>query len=309
MYRNSQLLRLARTHRVLSCDVGPWRPFHNTCRSCRNLYSTSSEIINGIQCQFEKDRRVATLSINNPKKMNIVNSSILSQLTTTCEELSKDQDLRAVIITGAPTAEGKSPSFIGGADIKEMYSLSSPEEARTFITGVHKACQALRDLPVPVIARVNGFSLGAGLEIMISCDLRVATQESHFGMPEVRVGIPSVVEAALLPQLIGFGRTRRLLYLAEIINGREAKEWGLIEEVVQDVEGLDRIVDDWVSRLCEMGPTAIRQQKRLMMQWEHSSIAEGIQAGTDEFALAFESNDGQEPREYMGRFLNRARGQ
>ena len=238
--------------------------------------------------------------------MNIVNTSILSQLITTCEELSKDQDLRAVVLTGGPTAEGKSPSFIGGADIKEMYSLSSPDEARTFITGVHKACQALRDLPVPVIARVDGFSLGAGLEIMVSCDLRVATQESQFGMPEVRVGIPSVVEAALLPQLIGFGRTRRLLYLAEIIKGREAKEWGLIEEVVQDADGLDRTVDEWVSRLCEMGPIAIRQQKRLMMRWEDSSIAEGIQAGIDEFALAFEANGGQEPREYMVRsFLQR----
>ncbi|CAK1354390.1 uncharacterized protein RHO25_001809 [Cercospora beticola] len=233
--------------------------------------------------------------------MNIVNSSILSQLTTTCEELSKDQDLRAVVLTGGPTAEGKSPSFIGGADIKEMCSLSSPEDARTFITGVHKACQALRDLPVPVIARVDGFSLGAGLEIMVSCDLRVATQESHFGMPEVRVGIPSVVEAALLPQLIGFGRTRRLLYLAEIINGLQAKEWGLVEEVVQDADGLDQTVDEWVSRLCEMGPIAIRQQKRLMMRWEDCSVAEGIQAGIDEFALAFEANGGQEPREYMVR--------
>ncbi|KAM3415488.1 Short-chain-enoyl-CoA hydratase [Cercospora zeina] len=230
--------------------------------------------------------------------MNIVNSAILSQLVTTCADLSKDQNLRAVILTGGPIVDGK-PAFIGGADIKEMYSLSGAEEARAFITGVHRACKALRDLPVPVIARVNGFSLGAGLEIMASCDLRVATQDSRFGMPEVSLGLPSVVEAALLPQLIGGGRTRRLLYLAEIINGLAALEWGLIEEVVQSVGELDRVVDGWVAMLCEMGPRAIQSQKRLVNHWSSCTVEEGIQAGIDEFALAFEANEGREPREYM----------
>ncbi|KAF2210819.1 hypothetical protein CERZMDRAFT_98984 [Cercospora zeae-maydis SCOH1-5] len=240
--------------------------------------------------------------------MNIVNSAVLSQIVTTCAELSKAKSLRAVILTGGPIVDGK-PVFIGGADIKEMYSLSGAGEARTFITGVHRACKALRDLPVPVIARVHGISLGAGLELMASCDLRVATQDSRFGMPEVAIGIPSVVEAALLPQLIGFGRTRRLLYLAEIIDGLAALEWGLVEEVVQSVGEIDQVVDEWVARLCEKGPRAIRSQKWLVNHWSNCTVEEGIQAGIDEFALTFEANNGHEPRQYMQRFLDRERKQ
>ncbi|USW48025.1 Putative enoyl-CoA hydratase/isomerase, ClpP/crotonase-like domain superfamily [Septoria linicola] len=236
--------------------------------------------------------------------MNIVNSAILTQLTKTCHDLHSNKELRAVVLTGGRTADGKAASFIGGADIREMHSLSGPDEARSFITKVHNACQALRDLPVPVIARVHGFALGAGLEIMASCDLRVATMQSSFAMPEVRVGIPSVVEAALLPQFIGFGRTRRLLYLAENIEPSEALQWGLVEKVVQDEEELDRSVDEWLTRLCSMGPLAIRSQKRLIHKWESCSVDDGIQAGIDEFADSF-ADGAAEPRGYMKHFVDR----
>lgn len=236
--------------------------------------------------------------------MNIVSSPILEQLVKTCHELSKDDSLRAVILTGGQTAEGKSPSFIGGADIKEMNALSSSEDAKTFIKKIHSACQALRDLPVPVIARVHGFCLGAGLEIMAACDLRIATKDSTFGMPEVRVGIPSVVEAALLPGLIGMGRTRRLLYLAENISAREALEWGLIEKIVDHEAALNAAVQDWAERIAGTGPKAIRAQKKLMQSWENSTVDEGIQAGVEAFGEAY-SDGGKEPREYMGKFINR----
>ena len=96
-----------------------------------------------------------------------------------------------------------------------MAALETPAEAEAFIRRVHGICAAIRDLPVPVIARINGWCLGAGLEVAAACDVRIAVRDAKFGMPEVRVGIPSVVEAALLPSLIGWGRTRRLLLLAE----------------------------------------------------------------------------------------------
>ena len=103
------------------------------------------------------------------------------------------RQLRALILTGAGDR-----AFIGGADINEMVELDQ-ESARIFITHLHEACTALRNLPVPVIARISGYCLGAGLEVAASCDLRIASEHSSFGMPEVRVGIPSVIEAALLP--------------------------------------------------------------------------------------------------------------
>lgn len=154
---------------------------------------------------------VATISISNPAKLNIVSSPVLHELIDTCEKLSKDHNLRAVVLTGAPTAAGKAASFIGGADISEMSKMSSYEEAKNFITLVHNACAALRDIiPVPVIARIHGFCLGAGLEVAASCDLRIATKDSLLGMPEVKIGLPSVVEAAYLPGLMGWGRSATL---------------------------------------------------------------------------------------------------
>ncbi|KAK5133126.1 hypothetical protein LTR08_008150 [Meristemomyces frigidus] len=272
-------------------------------------YSASTARPDGVTVtkrEYTPGNSVASIIISNPLKLNIVNEEILGQLTSSCNDLSPDANLRAVILTGGATAPGKAPSFIGGADIKEMHELSSSDEARAFITRIHLANKALRDLPVPVIARVHGFSLGAGLEIMTACDLRIATRDSVFGMPEVKVGIPSVVEAALLPGLIGMGRTRRLLYLAENISAAEAERWGLVEQVVEDEAALDEAVDDWVRRIVEMGPKAIRSQKRLMQTWENCTVDEGIQAGVDAFAQAF-VDGGKEPRELMGQFVNRKR--
>ena len=114
-----------------------------------------------------------------------------------------------------------------------MAGLEDGEAARAFITLVHGCCRAVRDCPVPVIGRLGGWTLGAGLELAAACDLRIAAEHAQFGMPEVRVGIPSVVEAALLPGLIGWGRTRRLLLLGETIGAAEALAWGLVEQVVR----------------------------------------------------------------------------
>lgn len=260
-----------------------------------------------VDCEIEEHRpgcNIATITISNPKKLNLVSTPLLTQLVSKCKNLqeSADSSLRAVVLTGGKTAKGKAPAFIGGADINEMHRLSSSEEARQFITRIHLACKALRDLPAPVIARVDGYALGAGLEIMAACDLRIATKRSTFAMPEVRVGIPSVVEAALLPGLIGMGRTRRLLYLAESIDAVKAEVWGLVDRVVDDDAELDDAVGDWVGRICDAGPRAIKEQKRLMRVWEDCSTSEGIEAGIDSFADAYEDG-GAEPKEYMGRFL------
>ncbi|GAB7359981.1 hypothetical protein MBLNU230_g7505t1 [Neophaeotheca triangularis] len=251
----------------------------------------------------------ATITISNPTKLNILTTPLLHQLITTLRSLSQHPTLRAAILTGAAPAppNPKSPSFTAGASIHEMHALSTPASARTFITTIHTACQALRDLPIPVLARIDGYCLGAGLEIAASCDLRIATSRSVFGMPEVAVGIPSVVEAALLPGLIGMGRTRRLLLLGEKVGGVEAERWGLVERVVEDAEaGLDAVVTEWVRRIAGMGPGAVAAQKRLMLKWENCSVEEGIEAGVEAFADAFEGG-GEEPRRLMGGFVGSER--
>jgi enoyl-CoA hydratase len=150
--------------------------------------------------------RVAFVAIDNQRKLNSLSSEVMAEFVATFHGLAADPELRAVVLTGAGDK-----AFIGGANIDEMAAVTTPAEGRAFILKVHGCCQAVRDLPVPVIAAVNGFCLGAGLEVAAACDMRLAADTAIFGMPEVRLGIPSVVEAALLPGLIGWGRTRRIL--------------------------------------------------------------------------------------------------
>lgn len=242
---------------------------------------------------------VATITFSNPTKLNVASGRLLAKLIKICEQLSKDDKLRAVVFTGAPPpTPSKAPAFIGGADIQELSKLSSPEEARRYIYPIHNACAAIAALPVPVIARVHGFALGAGLELMSSCDLKLATKESKFGMPEAKIGLPSVVEAALFPSMIGAGRTKRLVYLAEILSADTAQDWGLIERVVDDVPALDQAVDEWVGMIVKMGPQCMRLQKRLITKWENSTLQEGIMAGVRALEETY-ADGGQEAKEYM----------
>jgi len=219
----------------------------------------------------------------------------MEELADGIEKLAGDEKLRAAVLTGAGER-----AFIGGADVSEMAQLDAAS-ARTFITRLHRCCHALREAPFPVIARIMGYTLGAGLEVAAACDLRVAADIAVFGMPEVKLGIPSVIEAALLPALIGWGRTRQMLLLGETISAAQAGEWGLVETVVP-AEELDAAVERCVSSICQAGPGAIRLQKALIRQWEDLPLSAAVQAGIDAFAAAWETD---EPRLKMNEFLAR----
>jgi enoyl-CoA hydratase len=155
-----------------------------------------------------------------------------------------------------------------------------------------------------VIARLQGYTFGAGLEMAAACDMRVASADAQFGMPEVRLGVPSVVEAALLPQLIGWGRTRRLLLTGDRIDAATALAWGLVESVVP-AHQLDAAVERLAELILASGPRAVRLQKALIGEWESLPLSQAIQRGIDRFAEAWETD---EPRTIMRSFLqDRAR--
>ena len=221
---------------------------------------------------------VAFVTFDNARRLNVVGPPALLDLKEAFLGLAQEDDLRAVVLAGAG---GR--AFIGGADINHMAKMRSSEDGRAFITMIHDLCQAIRDCPVPVIARLEGYTLGAGLEIAAACDMRISADSAHFGMPEVRVGIPSVVEAALLPRLIGWGRTSWLLMTAETIDAATADRWGLVEQVVP-VDGLDAAVERCVAAIVQGTPKSVRAQKRLMRRWERLPLDEAVQAGIDSFA-------------------------
>ena len=240
----------------------------------------------------------ARITVDHRARLNILNGLLIVQLGEAINSLRDDDELRVVILTGA--GEG---AFIGGADINEMAGFD-PDSARAFITRLHEACHALRTLPVPVIARISGHCLGAGLEIAASFDLRVAASHSTFGMPEVRVGIPSVIEAALLPRLVGWGKAAELLYTGETITAQEAGLCGLVNRVVPKKQ-IDAVVANWVEAILRAGPRAVRLQKALLREWERLPLDEAVARGIESFAEAYRTD---EPRRLMKKFLSRKRG-
>ncbi len=242
-------------------------------------------------------RGVATVTVSRPAKLNTLDAAAMEALIAAFASLSADPALRVVVLRG----EGER-AMIGGADIEAMAVLT-PASARLFITLVHGCCAALRACPVPVIARCAGYTLGAGLEIAASADLRLAASDARFGMPETKIGIPSVVEAALLPSLIGWGRTRRLLLTGEIIDAVQAEAWGLVEATAGP-DRLDAVLEDLVASLLAAGPNALRLQKRLIRDWESLSPDQAVQRGIDAFVESWES---PEPARMMAAFLDARR--
>jgi enoyl-CoA hydratase/carnithine racemase len=243
------------------------------------------------------DGLVAWVTLDNRAKLNVLDSRLTDALRAAFEGLAVEPGLRAVVLRGAG---GR--AFIGGADIGEMVALT-PETARGFITGLHALCAAIQALPVPVIARIEGYCLGAGLEVAAACDLRAAGEDARFAMPEVRVGIPSVIEAALLPRLIGAGRAGELVLTGRSVAAAEALSIGLVERVVPG-GALDAAVDDWLDALLAAGPRALAAQKKLLRDWRELPLSESIARSIDAFAQAYES---PEPATMMRAFLERKR--
>ncbi|MEL6372463.1 MAG: enoyl-CoA hydratase-related protein [Pseudomonadota bacterium] len=229
-----------------------------------------------------RHRAYALITLCNSAKLNCLSSAHITALTRNLAGLGKADDIAAVVLTG----EGDK-AFIGGADLNELQRADA-DAVRLFITRLHQACEAIRHCPVPVIAQINGFCLGAGLEVAARCDIRVAAHAAQFGMPEVHMGLPSVVEAALLPGLIGWGKTRDILLTGETFGAADAMRMGFIERLAPAQEGaLHQEVRGVVDAIARGAPEAIRAQKALMNRWERVSVDEGIYAGIDAISDAY----------------------
>jgi enoyl-CoA hydratase/carnithine racemase len=249
-------------------------------------------------CGIDRDQRgVVQLTICQAGSLNILGSDAIRAVQEGLETLAPDRQIRVLIIAG------ESPkSMIGGADIKEMARLDR-NSAEKFITAFRDLCEAVRNFPGPVIARMPGWCLGGGLEFAAACDLRVAGYDAKFGMPEVRVGIPSVIHAALLPRLIGWGRARWLVMTAENIDAATALAWGLVDVVAAE-GGLDEAVEKVVEALLKCGPEALRAQKSLLRQWEELPLSESINLSVGVFGRSFLTD---EPKRLMQEFIDRKR--
>src|SRR5579871_994629 len=253
------------------------------------------ELLN-LHCGVERDSRgVVRLTICNAGPLNILGSKVIKAVREGLERLAADRQIRALILAG------ESPrAMIGGADIKEMAGFDQ-KSAEEFISGFGDLCEAVRHFPAPVIARMAGWCLGGGLEVAAACDFRVAGYDAKFGMPEVLVGIPSVIHAALLPRLIGWGRARWLVMTAETIDAATALAWGLVD-VVAPEDGLDAAIEKTVEALLACGPEALRAQKALLRQWEELPLTESVDLSVGVFGRSFLTD---EPKRLMQAFIDR----
>ena len=227
-----------------------------------------------------REGALARLFLDRPEKANALDSRLLDALAAALDALAGDETVRVVVLGGT----GR--TFCGGADVEELARLDA-STAGAFVGRIHRACAALRRLPVPVVARLHGAVIGAGLELAAACDLRIAAEGTRFAMPEVRLGIPSVVEAALLPRLMGSGRAAWLVLTGEAIDARRAFEWGLVEEVCPD---LDLGVKILLEKLLSGAPQALAVQKKLLHLWDEAPLDASVAESIENFASCYASN-------------------
>ncbi len=243
--------------------------------------------------RIAREGGLARLTLDRPP-LNVLTPGLIDTLGTTFRELGADPTLRVVVLDGAGRA------FSAGVDVGAMKDLDAGG-ARTLIQALRAAIRALEEVPVPTIARLHGHVLGGALELVLACDLRLAAASCRLGMPEITVGIPSVIQAALLPGLVGWGRTAELLLGGRPVDGAEAERWGLVNRVVED-DALDREVESWVDRLLALPPDALRLQKALLTRWRRVDLDTAVELSVDAFVRAYATG---EPRRAMQAFLER----
>lgn len=244
-------------------------------------------------------RGVYTLQISDAKgTMNILGAPVIQGLTQAVQWIGEQADARAMVLRG--TGE---KAFVAGANIHEMAALDDAS-GRAFITGLRGLCSAVYNLKVPTIARIPGYCLGGGLELAAACDIRLGSSAATFGMPEVRVGIPSVIQANLLAGLIGPGAANWLLLTGESVDAQQALQWGFLQFVCSPDE-LDALVEKTVKPITESAPKAVASQKELIRYWESASHEAGLDRSVVHFGQAFNTG---EPQQYMAPFLNRKKG-
>ena len=242
----------------------------------------------------ERRGAIARLTLNRPAKLNALNSELVAEVTRAIADLESDGGPQVIILRGAGRA------FVAGADVREMREFD-PSAAREFITHLHGLFATVRTADALVLAAVHGPALGAGCELAAVCDLRIAAASATFGMPEIRVGMPSVIEAAVLVPLIGLGRAAHLVYTGDTIGAVEALQIGLVSRVVPDAE-LDAEAETLAAQLASYSPTALRLQKSLVRRWYYDEAFDrAVKLGIDHYAHAFEVPD---PREAIDAFLS-----
>ncbi|HET9441047.1 MAG TPA: enoyl-CoA hydratase-related protein [Longimicrobiales bacterium] len=244
----------------------------------------------------ERRDAIAVITVNRPDKLNALNAETVAELRTALEQTAADQNVRAVILTGAGEK-----SFVAGADIAELAKM-------TPLTGIdvsrqgQDAFRLLETMRKPVIAAVNGFALGGGLELALACHFRVASENAKFGLPEVKLGIiPGYGGTVRLPRVVGRGRALELMLTGDMIDAQEAYRIGLVNHVYPQAE-LMGAAEQWAKKMAGNGPVAVALAIEAVDNGYHTSTEDALRLESNLFGLLASTSD---MREGMGAFLEK----
>ena len=244
---------------------------------------------------YEQKGAYAIITINRERALNALNSQVLEELDKTLDAVDLDT-VRCLILTGAG-----SKSFVAGADIGEMSSLSKAEGA-SFGKKGNDVFLKLENFPIPVIAAVNGFALGGGCELAMSCDIRLASEKAKFGQPEVGLGItPGFGGTQRLPRIVGISKAMELILTAKVINAAEAERIGLVSAVYPPEELMDKAME-LANAICANAPIAVAESKRCIRMGMQTDIATGSAFEAEAFGVTCGTEDKDEG---MGAFLEK----
>ena len=236
---------------------------------------------------IEKDGNVGIVTVNRPKYLNSMNSETRKELATAFEKLDEDNEVKVSILTGSP---GK--SFIAGADVKEFSKMNI--QNRKIMEEDWRITNVISQSKKPVIAMINGFCLGGGLEIAMACDLRTASENSKLGQPEINIGIiPGAGGTQRLTRLVGEGRSMELILTGNMISAEKAERWGLVNIVTNENELKEKTMK-LANQIAEKTPFAIERAKRSIKAASIMTMKEGLKFEQELFVECFKSEDGKE---------------
>ncbi len=245
--------------------------------------------------KLEKKDQTALLTFNRPEVLNALNTTVATESLDALQSIKDDRDVRVLILTGA----GR--SFVAGADIAEM-NAKNAESARVYSELGHRFMNALQDMPQPVIAAINGFALGGGLEVALACDIRIASESAQFGLPETILGIiPGWGATQRTARLVGTAKTKEMIFTGRRIKAPEALAMGLVNRVVPN-DTLMNTVFEMAATMCCQGQTALQAAKKAINRGMDLSLDEALQLEIDTFVDLFDTDD---RREGMKAFLEK----
>ncbi len=231
---------------------------------------------------------IAVLTINRPKSLNALNASLLQELYRAAGEIKQNEDIRVLILTGAGEK-----AFVAGADITELAQLNALQ-AKYFAAAGHRTMTAFQKLPIPVIAAVNGFALGGGLELALACDFIYASETAKFGLPEITLGlIPGFGGTQRLARIIGKNQARELIFTGRMLSAQDALQMGIVNRVLSP----DQLMEETMKTaggIASKGRVSLNAAKHAVNSGTEVDLASGCEIEIDAFALCFASGDATE---------------